>query len=93
MSTIAADIPDLAGISYRQLDHWVRKGYLHADNPECGSGHSRTFQDEEVEVAVIMGALVKKLTIEPEYAATLARTIRSHGLAKVGPYVLARVAA
>lgn len=26
---------------YRQLDHWVRAGYLHPTNPQPGSGVSR----------------------------------------------------
>jgi DNA-binding transcriptional MerR regulator len=29
--------------TYRQLDHWVRKGYLHPENPEPGSGSVRRF--------------------------------------------------
>jgi hypothetical protein len=34
------------GITYRQLDHWTRQGWLPVDNPNCGSGSTRTFPPE-----------------------------------------------
>jgi hypothetical protein len=38
-----------AGISYRMLDYWLRRGFVspHTE-PNPGSGHHRTFTPEEV---------------------------------------------
>lgn len=47
------------GMTYRQLDHWVRQGWLRAHNPGCGSGRDRTFPRSELTVAKTMVALVK----------------------------------
>lgn len=46
------------GLTYRALDHWSRKGYLHPANPDCGSGRRRTWPAGEVEVAQLMHVLV-----------------------------------
>ena len=45
------------GITYRQLDHWVRRGYLKPDNLDGGSGHLRTFPIRELSVAWMMAKL------------------------------------
>lgn len=46
-----------AGITYRQLDHWIRKGYLPGSAP--GSGVSRTFSMEERDYIIRLARLVK----------------------------------
>jgi len=51
------DMQALARISYRQLDHWVRKGFLRPDVDNVGSGRRRTFPPGELAVARVMGAL------------------------------------
>lgn len=55
-----AVIWDLIGsaLTYRKLDHWTRKGYLQALNPDPGSGFRRYWSAEEAQVAVAMGGLV-----------------------------------
>jgi hypothetical protein len=74
-----------AGITYRQLDHWVTRGYLHprrrAHNP--GSGHPRTFTPREGDVAEAMAGLVA-LGMLPAAAAKIGRRIVTKGEAKVG---------
>ena len=56
---IAGDVSALAGISYRQLDYWVRKGFLQpAPGPE-GSGRPRRWTAGEIELARTMGRLIR----------------------------------
>lgn len=58
-------------MTYRQLDHWVRRGYLHPRGGE-GSGHHRKWPPDEVEVGVRMAVLVRSGYL-PAAAARLAR--------------------
>lgn len=57
----AADVVRYAEISYRQLDHWCRQGYLkplghHGANP--GSGRDREFSRDEANKAKMMQCLI-----------------------------------
>lgn len=52
------DLCTLAGITYRQADYWCRLGWLHADNPEPGSGHTRRHPWSEARVAHALGQLM-----------------------------------
>lgn len=61
----------LAGISYRQLDHWIRQGYIAATT--LGTGYPREMNSIEVRVVVLMAHLVASgLTVAT--AADIART-------------------
>lgn len=61
-----------AGLTYRQADHWTRRGYLRPTNPDCGSGHGRDYPASEVRVAGVMVRLVAAgLTVEAAH--TVAR--------------------
>ena len=63
--TDSATLADRIGITYRQLDHWARKGWLRADNPNPGHGHPRRFSATEARVAEHMATLVSYgLTVE-----------------------------
>lgn len=57
----ATAISEALGISYRQLDYWVRNvpGLVSASSP--GSGHRRTFTDDEI-VRLDMLARITKLS-------------------------------
>lgn len=57
------------GISYRQLDHWSREGYL---QPEGGDGSQREWSDQEIRVGRMMSRLVA-IGISPAYASHYAR--------------------
>jgi hypothetical protein len=50
-----------AGLSYRQLDYWVSKGFLRPEvrwgDPE-GKGHGRIWPPREVEIAARMARLL-----------------------------------
>lgn len=48
-----------AGVSYRQLDYWVRAGWLRPQGSGRGSGTSRKWPEAEREMAIAMGALVR----------------------------------
>lgn len=62
------------GISYRQLDYWIRRGYLRPAVPRGGGpGHSRQWPAEEIQVALRMSVLVAAGLV-PERAASFARS-------------------
>jgi hypothetical protein len=54
----SVDLMRLAGLTYRQVDHWCSQGYLRPPEPSPGSGAQRLFPPDEIRVAAIMGALV-----------------------------------
>lgn len=61
-----------AGMTYRQLDYWTRRGVLFADHPTPGSGAQRVYPADEVPVAC---ALVRLMAagLPLDMAAELAR--------------------
>jgi hypothetical protein len=38
-----------AGVTYRQVDYWLRRGIIQVDDPQPGSGHQRRFTQSEVD--------------------------------------------
>lgn len=62
-------IEDSMHISYRQLDHWCRAGYL---QPVYGDGAQRVWPETEIRVGRMMSHLVA-IGIKPEKAASYAR--------------------
>ena len=76
-------LPDLTviGVTYRQLDHWTRAGYLHDDRTRPGSGHHRTWSDTELQVAERMGRLVRAgLTLHAAHKAARGQTDLGYGV-------------
>ncbi len=54
----ALELVDRAGISYRQLDHWTHRGWLHErDRGGAGSGVFRDYDSTEVAVCMRMAGL------------------------------------
>jgi DNA-binding transcriptional MerR regulator len=45
-STLCAE----TGVTYRRLDYWTRRGYLHPDH-RGGTGYDRIWPPEEIEIA------------------------------------------
>lgn len=39
-----------AGVSYRRVDHWTRRGHVECLNPDPGHGYDRMHPDTEVNV-------------------------------------------
>lgn len=54
----AKQVLDETGLTYRVLDFWTTRGYLHADQNSPGSGRSRRWSPEEQAVARLMSRLV-----------------------------------
>lgn len=79
------------GISYRQLDYWLHRGYLKPAEVEglaaTGTGHHRIFTAVEAEVARWMGELVRQ-GIKPETAGPLAKQLAETGEARFGMFRL-----
>ena len=63
---------DRTGISYRQLDHWTRKGWLQAADGTPGTGNMRRWKHDEWMVALVMSAM-GQMGIRAEKAAPVAR--------------------
>ena len=47
-----------AGLTYRQIDHWTKQGYLKPAGSTSGSGHPRQWSGEELRVARVMVQLL-----------------------------------
>ncbi len=81
-----------AGLTYRQVDHHARRGWLrplNATNP--GTGRARLFPYSELRIA----RLVARLTdagIDTEAAYRVARGLDVDGRAELAPGVLVEVA-
>lgn len=85
-----ADVPGRAGITYRQFDYWVRRGFLNVQRePGAGSGVPRLVHWREVQVARLMGELTA-VGVEPEVAAAAARQLQEGGAARLGPFEVRR---
>ena len=79
----APEVVALTGISYRQLDYWVRVGFLPDSRPDRQhrSGHHRCWTLDEIEVIRLVldlttGVLVR---LEVRSAFELARHVIEHG--------------
>lgn len=63
-----------AGISYRAIDHWTRRGYVRSrDRDREGSGWPRYYDDTEVWIICLMARMVRA-GFRPAAAAVAART-------------------
>jgi DNA-binding transcriptional MerR regulator len=53
------EVAELARVTYRQLDYWVRREYLHISSPATpGSGTQRHWTPDEAQRARAFGALL-----------------------------------
>lgn len=87
-----SQVPDRAGITYRQFDYWVRRGYLKVHSEGFGSGYPREVTLREVEVARLMGELTAA-GIDVVAAHRLAREIRATGMGRLGTFTIRRTPA
>lgn len=67
----STQVCEIAGITYRQLDHWLHRNYVTPGRHLTGSGSRRGFTTDEVRHIAIMGRLVRD-GIDPQVAAGLA---------------------
>lgn len=56
---LSAELLQEAGISYRQLDYWVRTGLLTPRGDIPGSGWSRSFDPDQVQRAIAIHQLLE----------------------------------
>jgi hypothetical protein len=79
---------DVDGLTYRQLDYWIRAGYLLPNDAGAGAGSRRSWSDSERAVAVMMARLVAAgLTLEAAH-----RVARAGGRLELAPGVTVEVA-
>jgi DNA-binding transcriptional MerR regulator len=71
------------GITYRQLDYWVRTGLLNGQR-DLGSGNARDWTAAQVSKARVMGSLVRA-GIGPRLAAELSDRFLADGRAQLAP--------
>lgn len=64
-----------AGITYRQLIHWLDRGVIHAERDHPGSGQPHTFHASEAYVARVVGELAA-LGCSLDVCADVARQLR-----------------
>jgi DNA-binding transcriptional MerR regulator len=84
-----ADLVKASGLTYRQIDHWTRKGWLRPLNPDEGSGSRRRYPAAELVVAQRMAILVAE-GLTPDAAHTVAR---AGGTATLGGRVTVTIGA
>lgn len=68
----STNVSPIEGATYRQVDFWVRRGYLRPDDAQPGSGYARQWSDEELAVGARMARLVAA-GLTPAVASKVAR--------------------
>lgn len=79
------ELLDLAGpgATYRRLDHWVSRGYVHPANRRASSGVPRRFTQFEARVFTLTVHLAVECGLIPEIAASAARTLLESGTGSI----------
>lgn len=88
MPISSADLIKRCDITYRQLDYWIREGYVEPlGEPTPGSGNRREFSESE---AAFVGTLsqLAKTGMRIEIAAGLALDLWVNGTAHLGPFTI-----
>jgi len=60
----STEMTRLTGLTYRQLDYWIRNGVIPAhwvDNPHGGSGHHRHWNPDAVRPLQVAGRITRAL--------------------------------
>lgn len=72
MSMSTTEVVRLAGISYRKLDHWTRRGYVHpAGDPFPGSGNYRRYDDDEARIICALAKLAPMISPHFSYGSVI----------------------
>jgi DNA-binding transcriptional MerR regulator len=71
-SPSTVEVAERIGCSYRQLDYWIRVGYLHPDDAQAGTGSRRGWSETEIRVAALIFEL-ERAGFRLEVAAEMAR--------------------
>src|SRR4249920_1373223 len=76
--TTSVSLAESCGITYRQMDHSIRQGYVLEAVPAPGSGHERTINGHEAAVCARMAGLIRA-GFRVDAAARIARETVSSG--------------
>ena len=57
----STEVCDLAGITYRQLDHWARKGYITANVGGKGSGTHRQWTRAQADAITELAEMMSEI--------------------------------
>jgi DNA-binding transcriptional MerR regulator len=83
---LATEFTAAAGVSYRQLDYWTRRGVIRtADQDHEGSGIHRRYLAEDVPVVRLMGQILGARLNDVETVRGLAEHLLGEGDATLGP--------
>lgn len=66
-------LPNFPELTMKQLDGWVRAGWIHAAVPHPGLGKTRLYSPDWVVVIAAMNMMVNKIGMNPNIASPLAR--------------------
>lgn len=84
----AAELGSIAGLSYRQLDHWTRIGLVTPRIGARGKGSRRVFDSEDVITLLTIGRL-RGLGIPTEVIRGAVSAVRRRGTVRPPFYVVA----
>jgi hypothetical protein len=87
----AAEVAARAGVSYRQLDHWIRQGWVPVPDGTPGKGTPRVFTPEAEAVAVAMGDLVTAGCTASAASVLAPQVAAGCGAVRVGRFEVTRV--
>lgn len=88
MST-AVELAEETGLTYRQLDWWIRQGYVECDDPTPGSGTARELTDDQADFVRTMADLVK-IGTGARKAHQLTYTLLTKGRITIGNITITR---
>jgi hypothetical protein len=78
------------GISYRQIDYWIRQGYVPMEGETCpGSGYHRDLSDSEAEHVRAISELVK-IGVRPDIAGVWAPELVNQNLVRIGSLTITK---
>lgn len=80
----APELAEQVGVTYRNLDYWIRQGWLDSHVAARGSGSHRWFTIAQVRHAALMVRLVRA-GITPSRASGLAVALARTGSAELAP--------
>lgn len=64
------DVVELCGITYRQLDYWIRQKYVTPEIQQAsGSGTARIFSRKDMNTLAVVGQLIK-FGVSPKFVKT-----------------------
>lgn len=76
---------ELAGVTYRQVDHWCRSGYIAPAVVARRSGSRRRFSERDIDMLRVFGRISRFVNAEKGVAGDLGRFLRRTAEALADP--------